>query len=104
MLRCSSPGSAWMGAIGDSSANQAIDGAFWNANQKLTLLLAVPNIVLLRRTSATGEQDQGQPPHILIAVARTSSTLRSQPLPNVGQVASRCKNASRLSLYLSISI
>ena len=44
-----------MGAIGDSSANQVIDGAFWNANQKLTLLLAVPKIVLLRRTSAADQ-------------------------------------------------
>ena len=47
-----------MDATGDSSANQAIDGAFWNANQKLTLLLAVPKIVLLWRTSAAGQQEQ----------------------------------------------
>ena len=78
-----------MGAIGDTSANQAIDGALWNANQKLTLLLTVPKIVLLRRTSAANQQEQGQPPHILSAVTRTSSTRRSQPLPNVGQVVSR---------------
>lgn len=48
-----------MGAIGDTSANQAIDGALWNANQKLTLLLTVPKIVLLRRTSAANQQEQG---------------------------------------------
>ena len=77
-----------MDVTGGTSANQGIDGAFWNANQKLTLLLTVPKIVLLWRTSAACQQDQDQPPHILSAVTRTSSTRRSQPLPKVGQVVS----------------
>ena len=44
---------------GGTSARQGIDGAFWNANQKLTLLLTVPEIVLLWRSSASGQQEQG---------------------------------------------
>jgi hypothetical protein len=48
-----------MDVTGGSSARVGIDGAFWNANQKLTLLLTVPKIVLLRRSSAAGQQEQG---------------------------------------------
>jgi len=48
-----------MDAIGGSSARVGIDGALWNANQKLTLLLTVPKIVLLlKRSSASGQQQQ----------------------------------------------
>ena len=64
-----------------------IDGTLWNANQKLTLHLTPPQTIFLKRTSAACQQEQNQP-HILSAVARTSSTRRSQPLPNVGQVVS----------------
>ena len=48
-----------MDATGVSSARQVTVGAFWNANQKLTLLLTVPEIVLLWRSSAAGQQEQG---------------------------------------------
>jgi len=47
-----------MDATGGSSARVDIDGALWNTNQKLTLLLTMPQIVLLRRTSASGQQQQ----------------------------------------------
>jgi len=47
-----------MGDTGVTSARQGIYGALWNANQKLTLLLTVPKIVLLRRSSAACQQEQ----------------------------------------------
>jgi len=52
-----------MDATGDSSASQDIDGALWNANQKLALLLTIPKIVLLRGTSATDEKKTDEPLH-----------------------------------------
>jgi len=48
-----------MGDTGVTSARVGIDGALWNANQKLTLLLTVPKIVLLlKRSSAACQQEQ----------------------------------------------
>jgi hypothetical protein len=48
-----------MGDTGVSSARQGIDGAFWNANQKLTLLLTMPQIIFLfKRSSAACQQEQ----------------------------------------------
>jgi len=41
-----------MDAIGGTSARQGIDGAFWNANQKLTLLLTMPKLLLKRSSAA----------------------------------------------------
>lgn len=52
-----------MDAIGDSSASQGIDGALWNANQKLTLFLAMPQIVLLMGASAADEKKTDKPLH-----------------------------------------
>ena len=45
-----------MDATGVSSARQGIDGAFWNAIQIRPLLLTMPQIVLLWRTSASCQQ------------------------------------------------
>ena len=53
-----------MDVTGDTSANQDIDGAFWNAVQIRPLLLTVPKIVLLWRTSAACQQEQDEPPHL----------------------------------------
>ena len=47
-----------MDATGGLSARQGIDGAFWNANQKLTLHLTSPQTILLWRTSASCQQEQ----------------------------------------------
>jgi hypothetical protein len=47
------------GDTGVSSARVGIDGALWNANQKLTLLLTMPQIILLlKRSSAAGQQQK----------------------------------------------